>query len=265
MPATSVLVLGCGDVGSAVAHRLFRAGARVVLCDLPEPSHSRRGMAYTDALFNGTAVLEDVAARHVADLDAIRALWSAGGAIPVVTLPEDDLAVALRVDAVVDAIMRRHAMPPDRRALAATVVGLGPGFTPGINCHVAVETQWGDAMGSVLRDRATAALSGGPKPLAGIGHERFVSAGVSGRWCTSAAIGQDVAADEIVGTIAGTPVRAPLGGRLRGLPRDGVMVIAGQKLVEVDPRAAPRVFGLGARPRAAALGVCRALGLEAEG
>ena len=258
----TVLVLGCGDVGSAVAHQLFRREARTVLCNLARSAHSRRGMAFTDALFEGEARLDGVVARLVASVEACHDAWLAAKAIPVVTLSEPELVRALHFDAAVDATMRKHQVPRDRRPPAALTVGLGPGFTPGVNCHMAIETQWGAALGEVLRDRGTAALTGGPHWLGSAGSERFVSAPVSGLWRTAASIGQQVLAGEIVGTIDAAPVRASLRGCLRGLTHHEVTVAAGQKLVEVDPREPPRVFGLGERPRAVAEGVCRALGLE---
>ena len=52
-----MLVRGIGDIGSAVAHRLFGAGYRVVIHDVPAPASARRGMAFTDAIFDGTVVL----------------------------------------------------------------------------------------------------------------------------------------------------------------------------------------------------------------
>ena len=57
-----VAVRGIGDVGSAVAHRLFRAGHRVWICDEPLSAAPRRGMAFTDACFDGSAVLDRVTA-----------------------------------------------------------------------------------------------------------------------------------------------------------------------------------------------------------
>jgi xanthine dehydrogenase accessory factor len=242
-----VLVLGCGDVGSAFAHRLFRMGVRVSLRDVPHSSHARRGMAFTDALFEGSATLEGTIARHAQNIRAVRQAWNDAEAIPVVTLPEFELVNALAWSAVVDATMRKHQTAVDRRSLAAAVIGLGPGFTPGMNCHVAVETQWGSEMGAVLRDRSTAATTGGPKTLAGVGRERFVIAPASGFWRTAAAIGQRVQAAEVVGTIGATSVRSPFTGSLRGLTHDKVTVAAGQKLVEVDdsrPRSSAWVHGL---------------------
>lgn len=260
-PLRRVLVLGGGDVGSAVAHRLFRAGLQVLICDRADSAHSRRGMAFTDALFDGSAVLAGVEARWQPDIAGVAACWSATQCVPIVTLPEADIFAQLNFDVVVDATMRRQDAPADLRALAAMGIGLGPGHVPGHTCHVAIETQWGESMGRVLRDRPAAARSGGPRALDGVTRERFVAADHSGTWRTQARLGQRVAAGEILGLLGHHPLRAPIGGTLRGLARDGVQVRSGQRVIEVDPRAAPEVQGLGERPRAIACGVAEALGL----
>jgi len=51
--AVCVLVRGVGDIGSAVAHRLFTAGCEVIIHDDPQPATTRRGMAFADAIFDG--------------------------------------------------------------------------------------------------------------------------------------------------------------------------------------------------------------------
>ncbi len=256
-----ILVLGCGDIGSAVAHALFGKGARVLVSDRAQPAHARRGMSFIDALFDGEATLEGVVARRARSLQAIRDIWKVDEALPVSSLPETELLTGLGFDVVVDATMRRFPLVPDRRPLAPNVIGLGPGFAPGVNCHVAIETQWGPSMGAVLREHGTAPLAGGPPRLDGVGRERFVMATSAGRWHTAAALGQRVGAGDVVGTVDGSPVRVPRVGTLRGLAHDGVAVAAGDNLIEVDPREPPEVFGLGPRPRAVARGVCEALGL----
>jgi xanthine dehydrogenase accessory factor len=62
VPDLLVLVRGSGDIGSAVAHHLFREGHAVVIHDDPQPTTSRRGMAFTDAVFDGHAALEGLRA-----------------------------------------------------------------------------------------------------------------------------------------------------------------------------------------------------------
>ena len=77
---------------------------------------------------------------------------------------------------------------------------------------------------------------------------------------TACAIGQSVAAGEIVARIEGTTLTAPLSGVLRGLTHDGVQVAAGTKVIEIDPRGDPAlVCGIGERPARIADGVLQAI------
>jgi xanthine dehydrogenase accessory factor len=264
MPPSRVLVLGGGDVGSAVAHRLFQLGLQVLVSEREKSPHARRGMAFTDALFEGDSSLDGVSARWQGDLSGVMECWQRGDAVPVVTLPEEMLIASLHFDAIVEATMRRYAVPPDLRKLAPCVIGLGPGYVPGENCHVAIETQWGPAMGKVLRDSAAAPRSGGPRALAGVTRERFAISPAAGIWRTDLRLGQHVKAGQPLGRLGEHVVSAPIDGHLRGLARDGVQVPADQRLAEVDPRDTPQVFGLGERPLAVADGVVRALGLAAD-
>ncbi|MCI1192269.1 hypothetical protein MOJ79_10485 [Calidifontimicrobium sp. SYSU G02091] len=260
-PAPRIVVLGCGDVGSAVAHRLFVLGADVVLADDPRPPHPRRGMAFTDAWFDGTATLEGVSALLAHDTAELAALAQSLDVLPCTDAPWADVVAAWRPDVLVDARMRKRDVPPDLRAHAPTVVGLGPGFTPGVNCTLAVETAWGEALGDASATAGTSPLAGEPRRFEGLARERFVYAPAAGLWRTAAHIGDRVAAGQPVGDLGSVPVAAPVTGALRGLTRDGVPVRAGQKIVEVDPRAEPDVRGLGLRPAAIARGVARAVGL----
>lgn len=255
-----ILILGGGDVGSAVAHRLHLAQFEVLICERPSSTHLRRGMAFTDALFDGSALLEGVSAHWQSDVAAVCACWAEKSAIPMVTLPEAQLLESVRFDVIIDATMRRELLHADLRPLAPLTIGLGPGFAPGRNCHVAIETQWGESMGRVLRDVPAATRSGGPRKLDGVSRERFVFAEEPGQWHTHAQLGQCVAPGEVIGELAGQPIRAPIGGTLRGLARDGVAIAASGHLAEIDPRVTPEVNGLSERPLAIALGVMSVLG-----
>lgn len=252
-------------MGSAVAHVLFNHGARVLVVERSRSAHARRGMAFTDALFDGQAELEGVTARYLTAVAQIEECWRAGDCIPLVTQPENLLAAAIPFDVIVEATMRREGLRADLRAIAPLVIGLGPGYTPGANCHVAIETQWGEAMGEVLHDRPAATRSGGPRALDGVTRERFVPAPSAGTWHTTARLGQRVQAGDVVGQLGSRDMVAPIGGHLRGLTRDGVEVAAGARLVEVDPRETPQLAGLGERPMAIARGVLRAMHARLQG
>lgn len=147
-----VLVRGIGDVGSAVAHRLFRARYAVVIHDRPQPTWTRRRMAFADAVFDGTATLEGVTAVRLDDLDALSQFLGTRAAIPVSVT---DLPALLRVaqpDVLVDARMRKRTRPEVQRGLARLTIGLGPNFVANETTDLVVETSWGADLGKVIRD-----------------------------------------------------------------------------------------------------------------
>lgn len=261
-PFSIVVVRGSGDVGSAVAHALYMQGAKVILHDDPTPGHPRRGMAFCDALFDGSATLDGVVARHAHNLEEVLSIGAAGEDIPICDGPLDTLLATYQPDALVDARMRKRSAIEDQRPLALTTIGLGPGFNAGDNCDLAIETAWGDDLGKVVHSGGTKVLAGEPRLLDGVGRERFIYAPTAGLWNTGLSIGATVAQGQEVGNIDGLPVHAPVSGVLRGLCHGDVAVSERQKIVEVAPTTAGRVAGLGERPRAIAKGVLRALELH---
>jgi xanthine dehydrogenase accessory factor len=257
---TIVLVRGSGDVGSAVAHLLFRSGFLVVIHDIARPAAPRRGMAFADAIFDGACALEGIGARLVDDVAALAPLLDARAEIPVTTAELTAVLGAVAPAVLVDARMRKRAQPERQLDLAPLTIGLGPNFVAGQTMHLSIETQWGDELGAVVREGATKQLGGEPRSIEGHARDRFVYAPAAGVMRTGAAIAQPVRAGEIVATIGDARLVAPLDGILRGLTHDGVPVEAGTKVVEVDPRGdIAAVIGIGRRPRRIAEGVLRAI------
>jgi len=258
MMVLTALIRGAGDIGSAVAHRLFTEGYGVVLHDGPQPTATRRKMAFADAAFDGVASLNAVEARRASDLAEIQDLL-ARRVVAVYLGAFAPLVAALDPDVLVDARMRKRTVPESQRGLARVTIGLGPNFHAGVTCDVAVETSW-DGLGTVIHDGPTRRLAGEPRELGGHARARYVYAPDGGVFRTHAQIGDAVTAGQPVATIDGIAVAAPLSGVLRGLTRDGVPVAPGTKVIEVDPRGrAAEVAGIGERPRRIADGVMAAL------
>jgi xanthine dehydrogenase accessory factor len=252
-----VLIRGCGDVGSAIAHLLLRNGDEVVVHDVALPAVPRRGMAFADAMFDGACELAGVRGRRV---DAVAELRGAGGEVLLTTAELGDALAAVDPDVLVDARMRKRARPEPQRGLAPLTIGLGPNFVAGETTDLAIETQWGDGLGAVVARGPTRPLGGEPRAFEGHARDRFVYAPVAGVMRTAAAIAQPVTAGEPVAAIGDERLLAPLDGILRGLVHDGVPVAAGAKVLEVDPRGdVAKVVGLGARPRRIAEGVLAAM------
>ncbi|MFM8320354.1 MAG: molybdenum hydroxylase [Chloroflexota bacterium] len=155
--------------------------------------------------------------------------------LPAVPAP----AGAVPALAVVDARMTKR--PPEPLDLASIfLVGLGPGFTAGLDCQAVVETNRGHALGRVIWRGMTEPDTGVPELVGGRSSERVLRAPADGGLQALAEIGARVEAGQVLAQVAGREVVAPFGGVLRGLVRSGLPVARGMKIGDVDPRGDPQ-------------------------
>ena len=255
-----VLVRGSGDVASAVAHRLFALGHAVLIHEVTQPTYIRRGMAFTDAVFDGKAGLQGVWAKCPHTHEAVQHMLACGRAIPVCTCTLDEALALLHPDVLVDARMQKRSVPEAQVGLAALTIGLGPNFSAGVNVDVAIETAWGESLGHILHSGTTQPLEGEPRPIEGLRRERCVYAAHAGVLRSQVAIGDWVEAGETVASLDGREVLAPVSGHVRGICHGDVPVAAGGKILEIDPRRdKANLFGLGERPLRIAESVVQAI------
>ena len=256
----TILVRGSGDVGSAVAHTLFRAGYAVFIHDSAQPTATRRKMAFCDAIFDGVAVLEGVQARYMIGISEIIACLALRDLIPITSLDLATLITSIKPDVLVDARMRKHEKPAIQITLAPFTVGLGPNFVAGETVHAAVETGWNEELGKVIWQGATRPLEGEPQTIEGHARDRYVYAPIAGVFQTTCRIGDIVTAGQKIANIGGSILHAPISGIIRGLTHDGVPVAQKAKVIEVDPRGEPsKTIGIAERPRRIAFGVLEAI------
>jgi xanthine dehydrogenase accessory factor len=116
------LVRGIGDVGSAIAVELFRAGYGVALNDDPAPTTPRSGMAFTDTVFDGVATLDGLSARRASGMEELLAMMTARQVVPVTTLPFDNVLTAADWSGLIDARMRKRAQPERQRGLVPLTI-----------------------------------------------------------------------------------------------------------------------------------------------
>jgi len=255
-----ILVRGSGDIGSASAHRLFGAGYAVFIHDSAQPTATRRNMAFSDALFDGVAMLEGVQAQYTTDLSEITAILALHDRIPITSIDLATLIASTKPDALVDARMRKHDHPETQIAMAPFTMGLGPNFIAGETVHAVVETGWNEGLGQVIWQGATRPLEGEPQTIAGHARDRYVYAPIAGLFQTTCRIGDMVTAGQQVANIGDSILHAPISGIIRGLTHDGVPVAQKAKVIEVDPRGEPsKTIGIAERPRRIALGVLEAI------
>lgn len=254
-----ILVRGSGDVGSAVAHTLFKAEYTVFIHDSPQPSATRRKMSFCDAIFDGRAALEGVNAQRLDDISELTARLAHHGLVPLTTLDLSGILAALKPDILVDARMRKHDQPEIQITFASFTIGLGPNFIAGKTVHAAVETGY-EGLGQVIWHGATRPLQGEPKTILGHARDRYVYAPTAGVFRTTLKVGDMVSAGQEVARVDEIPLHAPIGGMLRGLTHNNVPVARKTKVIEVDPRGAQaQISGIAERPARIARGVLEAI------
>ncbi len=229
-----VIIRGGGDLASGVAHRLWSAGFPVAILEISRPTVIRRAVAFAEAVYEGKATVEGVTALLAGSAsEASRVL--AGGMLPVLVDPAGESIRKLAPRVLVDAILAKRNLGTTLDQ-APLVIGLGPGFTAGVDVHAVVETRRGHNLGRVIWNGQAEPDTGIPESVLGLTAERVVRAPQKGIFNPVAAIGDHVEAGTVVAVIEGTEVRAGIFGVVRGMLRGGLRVTAGMKVGDIDPR-----------------------------
>ena len=230
-----VVIRGAGDIASAIALRLTRCGIDVVMTEIDRPLTVRRTVAFSEAVRLGQTQVEGIGAMRARDVSHAMEILRLKHAIPVLVDPECECLTAIAADVVVDAILAKRNMGTTIE-MAPIVIGVGPGFTAGEDCHAVVETMRGHTLGRVYYEGSALPNSAVPGLVGGFAGERVLRAPSDGIFRGVASIGDHVEEGQVVAYVDGSPVVAMLTGMLRGLLASRVPVRKGLKCGDVDPR-----------------------------
>jgi xanthine dehydrogenase accessory factor len=233
----NILIRGGGDIATGVALRLHRTGYHVFITELNLPLAVRRTVSFAETVYEGAWTVEEVTARR-AESTTQALEFSMNGLIPVLIAPELE-AVTLHYGVLVDARLAKaivdYSISPQ-----LLIIGLGPGFIAGKNCHAVVETNRGHTLGRVYWNGSaqpdTATPEGDPR--------RVLRAPTDGMVVGHVKIGQHVEADQIVASVGGEKVASPFKGIVRGLIHPGLSVSKGLKIGDIDSRDDPALCRL---------------------
>ncbi len=265
-----VIVRGGGDIATGTIRTLRRAGFPVLILESAHPSAIRRTVALSEAVYEGSATVEDVSVTLAHNLDEAEYLLFQDGIAMLVDpdgaairdiihsgekYAEWDTGLTtlegggrhLFLTCVVDAILAKKNLGTTKD-MAPLVIALGPGFTAGRDCDVVIETMRGHSLGRAITEGEALHNTGTPGLIAGHAQDRVIHSPAAGIVKTCAAIGDIVEEGQPIARIIpeessprlgepGVPVRATFTGLLRGLIRDGYPVPEGFKIADIDPRA----------------------------
>ena len=231
---TLVVVRGGGDIATGTIQKLWNSGFGLVILETDRPTAIRRKVALSQAVYEGTATVEELTAARIESTDEIEKEWEKGR-IPLLVDPECRCLEDLKPLALVDAILAKKNLGTHRK-IAKYTIALGPGFTAGADVDLVIETMRGHSLGRIIREGSAMPNTGVPGIIAGYGKERVVHAPADGTLHILHDIGDSVEKGEPLGLIGEVKVPAPLSGLLRGILPDGFAVTKGLKMADVDPR-----------------------------
>ena len=228
------LIRGAGDLASGIALRLWHSGFDVAMTEIEHPTSIRRTVSFSEAVVNGRADVEDVSAQLAENITHAKELMKRD-ILPVFVDPECLCREAVHPDILIDAILAKRNLGT-KITDAPIVIGVGPGFEAGVDCHAVIETMRGHTLGRVIYNGSALPNTDIPGRIGGFTGERVLRAPDNGVFKGTRRIGDIVEAGDIVGYVGEKPMICTIGGVLRGLLADGTQTHEGMKAGDVDPR-----------------------------
>jgi len=229
-----VIIRGGGDIATGIAHRLFKAGFKVVVLDIENPLAIRRKVSFCQAMYSGEIVIEGVKGVLSKDINQVYENLEKEY-IPVYIDEKGEMIKEIKPLVVVDSILAKKNLGTSRE-MAPITIGIGPGFEAGKDVDLVIETSRGHFLGRVI-DKGTAKENTGiPGSVMGYAEERVVRAGGNGIIENYFSIGEEIEEGQIICKTGEVEVAAKITGVIRGLIKDGLYVKEGLKIGDIDPR-----------------------------
>jgi xanthine dehydrogenase accessory factor len=231
------MVRGGGDLGSGVVLRLHRAGAAVLVTELAQPIFVRRMVSFGEAIYRGKIQVEEVSAVRVETPGSTGQVLD-NQSVAVLIDPDANAIQWFKPQVVVDARLLKEK-PEYGLDIAPLVIGLGPGFVAGEDCHAVIETKRGPNLGRVYWHGPTEVDTKIPESVSGYIEERVLRAPCKGVVNGLAKIGDLVSKDQVIAHVGDEEIKANFNGVVRGLIADGILVERNMKIGDLDPRQDP--------------------------
>lgn len=230
-----ILIKGAGDLATGIASRLYGAGHQILMTEIAVPLTVRRTVALSRAVYEGKAEVEELAGFLADSRERAEEIMGRGD-IAVMVDPEAKCREWYRPDVIVDAILAKRNLGTWITD-APFVVGVGPGFEAGVDCHCVIETKRGHTLGNIIWRGGAIPNTGIPGNVGGYTLERLIRASADGQMEPKARIGDCVEKGQIVALTGGKPVYAQMSGIIRGMLQEGAQVTKDLKVGDIDARA----------------------------
>ena len=224
-----ILVRGAGDLASAVIHKLYMCGFKVVALEIEKPLAIRRQVTFCEAIYEGEVEIEGVSCKLCNSISQVKETLNINK-VALYVDPKGESIKEINPKVVVDCILAKKNIGTSKD-MADLTIGLGPGFCAGEDVDIVIETMRGHNLGRVIRKGKPKENTGIPGEINGVSKDRVVYSQASGIINTLCNIG-----DIVKNSGNKHKVLASIDGLLRGIIRDGSFVKSNLKILDIDPR-----------------------------
>ena len=145
----TIIIRGGGDLATGTISCLHQCGYQVLVLEIAKPTAIRRSVAFSEAMYDGETEVEGIKARKITQFSEAKACWQ-DGVIPIICDEKAEAVKAVPHFAFVDAAIAKRNLGTTID-MADFVIGLGPGFTAGVDVDVVIETKRGHRLGRIIR------------------------------------------------------------------------------------------------------------------
>jgi xanthine dehydrogenase accessory factor len=187
---STVVIRGGGDMASGIACRLFNVGFKVLISEISEPTVIRRKVSFAQAVYEKEVFVEGICGR-LADSMSEALILLEGRVIQVIVDGDMKNFKNNKPYIPVDAILAKRNLGTSLD-MASIVIGVGPGFTAGLDVYAVVETKRGHDLSKVILRGTAIPDTGIPGNIGGYSIERVLKSPKAGTLRTVRDIGSIV-------------------------------------------------------------------------
>ncbi len=229
-----IIIRGGGDIATGTICRLFNCGFKVIILETSKPSSIRRKVSFSEAIYDGECTVEDVRCKYATNVSQAYKLIE-NNIIPIMIDESCKILNVVKPFVLIDAILAKKNLGTNIN-MAPITIGLGPGFTAGLDVHAVIETMRGHDLGRIIYKGSAMKNTGTPGIIEGYGKERVLYSPSNGKIKNKCEIGNIVHEGQLIASIEDINVYASFTGILRGIIHDGYNVTKGLKIADIDPR-----------------------------
>ena len=226
---TSIVILGAGDRGTAIALRLFRSGFSPILMELEKPTDLHYPRTFSDAVYRGEKIIDNIVCELIPDsvndnnlLTNIIEIQN-NRKVPVVTGNSGKLLDKVKPDVLIDC--RGNFRDSDDFIWSdfPYYVSTNDACKVGKDAHCVIGSH-----GLEIKPGMTEHVTGRPSAK-----ENIINSPIEGVFISASQIGQNINEGQEAGEINGIAIQSPVHGILSGLLHSGHFVFPRQPLFEV--------------------------------